>query len=336
MLREKKRILEILYENRIKSLWHFTHIENLRYINRVGGLLSKENLECRNIFCNVKFGGNESSQYFDKKKGNWNKVHLYFTPFTPMAYHKKRSSHIVFIEIDPIVAIKDGVRFTDINSLYKECKSDKGVTGIKLVNFNIINNFQNYNFNEWKKYVQAEILVPYVIRKKYFKSINFVSEASLKLGKEYAKDLDYLFRINKIPFCDFNINKKRYELGLSYIDKIRITETDCGIINSNFKGYDIDALDSSKNYIFNMLIYTKKYEYKDIFGMISNPYYKMVISTEKECIYYDMKYVEDEKYFIWKVPIELEFLREKIAFREISIECSLNYDLWFNRTYNIK
>ncbi len=213
-----REILEVLEQNNIQSLWHFTDIRNLRFIKKFDGLRSKEFLERKDYLRLVVRGGNETSSDLDKKNENWNKISLYCTPYTPFAYIRKKELHLVWIEIDPIVATFEEVYFTDRNATSSEHKRDKGIKGLKLVNFEIINRLPNPLDNDWKTYVQAEALVPHHIPAKYFKAIHFVSEASLKYGEYLWPEKHPPFVINKEPFLD-SYSSIRYP----YVKKVIIT-----------------------------------------------------------------------------------------------------------------
>ncbi len=223
--KEKDEIINYLKKNGINSLWHFTDIRNIEYIEKFGGLRSKEFLEQKDLIDSIFCGGNSLSHDLDKGLGNWNKISLNFTPHTPMAYHKKRETHLIFIEIDLEVASFQDVYFTNCNAtrIINGQKRDKGLRGLKHVNFSIINGPAKPWDPDWKKFVQAEILVPNFIPTDYFKTIYFISEASMELSEKYFKEKKYLLKIEKSIFEDSGSIQFSYVNNL-YISLDKITE----------------------------------------------------------------------------------------------------------------
>lgn len=202
-----EEILEMLKKNNIYSLWHFTDIGNLGYIKKLNGLRSKEFLQNKVGLKNIICGGDELSHRLDKKWGNCDKIHLSFTPYTPMAYNTKKEKdpifgekELVFIEIDIIVATFDDVYFTDSNATSNDHKRKKGIEGLRNVKFEYINMNPNPNDPNWKKYVQAEVLVPNHIPLDYFKRIHFKNEASLRLGESLWEGYHPPFVVNSKIF----------------------------------------------------------------------------------------------------------------------------------------
>jgi hypothetical protein len=183
------RIKQTLEGNGIKILYHFTPISNLKWIAQYGCLLSKENLENKGIFPDIKTGGNELSLQLDRELGNWGKVHVYFCPHTPMAYGQQGQEHIVYVLINPEVAAWENVLFTDTNATRKRDRHRRGqgVEGINLVDFKTIRATLDDGpkpwDRTWHRNVQAEVLVPDEIPLDYIKSIAFISKASLGEGE---------------------------------------------------------------------------------------------------------------------------------------------------------
>lgn len=223
---EKETILKILRDHNIDSLWHFTDIRNLSNIKKFGGLLSKEKLlDEKLLFISVIPGGDIKSIFLDIFLGNWDKISLSLTPHTPMSFHKKRENHLVFIEISPEVATFEGVYFTDRNAtrVRDGQKRDQGVNGLKNVRFEYINCIPRYDDKDWKKYVQAEVLVPNYIPIKYFKKIHFVSKASLELGKYYWGGDSKLFNIDPNIFSDYDKFSKGWVIKFPYLKDVIFT-----------------------------------------------------------------------------------------------------------------
>jgi len=215
-----KRTLE---ENGIKILYHFTPISNLKCIAQYECLLSKEKLENKGIFADIETGGNELSLQLDRELGNWSKVHVYFCPHTPMAYGEQGGKHIVYVLINPEVAIWENVLFTDTNATRKQDghRREQGVEGIKLVDFKTIRGTLGDGpkpwDRTWHRNVQAEILVPDEIPLDYIESIAFISKASLEEGER-------LWVNKKHP--PFKVDRDLFHEGFSCVKDALLTAQD--------------------------------------------------------------------------------------------------------------
>ena len=111
LLREKdlkvnwERYLEILEQNGVTTLYHFTATRNLPQIKKMGGLISWKDAEDQKIEVEV-FGGDSFSRELDSKYGNASFVHLSFCPDHPMSYRlKDTEGGLVWLQINPIVAV---------------------------------------------------------------------------------------------------------------------------------------------------------------------------------------------------------------------------------------
>jgi hypothetical protein len=122
----------------ITALYHFTSVENLPLVSQHQALSSKEVLESNGDWPVPQPGGNERSHALDRQKGNWDFVSLNFTPHTPMAYDKKKVLHLCFMEISTDVAFREGVIFTDSNATYHAHNRGEGMSGLELVNFEMV------------------------------------------------------------------------------------------------------------------------------------------------------------------------------------------------------
>lgn len=233
--------MEKLAKEKINSLWHFTDIRNLPLIRDLGGLRSKQYLADRGCFNKVYPGGNSTSHALDKRIGNWDKISLNFVPHTPMAYKKKPSLHLVFIEINPLIAAVEGVYFTDCNAtrLRNGQNREIGSSGLDSVRFDIIHGPVRPWDGEWVKYVQAEVLVPDVVPIESFKAIHFVSEASLEFGKKLwgGGSCSTLFKVKERTFTDVDRSGQRV-IQFPYVEKVivtsdEVTKENCEKISTN-------------------------------------------------------------------------------------------------------
>jgi hypothetical protein len=190
----------------------------------------------------VLCGGNELSHNLDKINDNWDKVSLNFTPHTPMAYHKKRECHIVFIEIKPEVAAFNGVYFTNCNATRTRNghRREQGLQGLKNVRFDMINGIPRPSDKEWVKYVQAEVLVPNSISLNMINAIHHISIVSKQFGEQLFTKHNLLL-INKKTFSDIDYSNK-WTIEYAHPQK-------CIISNIPVNKDNVDKINDSDYYI---------------------------------------------------------------------------------------
>jgi hypothetical protein len=100
------------------KFYHFTDRKNLPLV-RQHGLLSTSELRSRDLFGNVKTGGDAVSLQSDTAKGTDGYVCLCFTRSHPMAHvamHDERELDPVYLEIDPKVIKLPKVMITNAPS----------------------------------------------------------------------------------------------------------------------------------------------------------------------------------------------------------------------------
>lgn len=170
-----------LTAERLANLFHFTSIENLPGIAAQAALCSKQFLADRGLNATVA-GGNALSQSLDGYHGNADFVNLYFTPYTPMAYWRKRTTHLCWFVLKPSVADIPGVEITDCNAAATGHQQRGGVAGLELLDFTVLRSTPQPGSAKWMKHVQAELLVPTKIPTDFVQEVAFVSRASLEEG----------------------------------------------------------------------------------------------------------------------------------------------------------
>ena len=197
-------ILRKLDREGIQSLYHWTSINNLPGIAQRQAICSKQTLENSELWPLPEPGGNRLSHDLDQREGNWDKVSLNFTPYTPLAYHRKKQYHLCFFVIKVEVAIWQGVLFTDTNAASYAHQRGNGLDGLNLVNFDAIRaNPRPGDREGWHRPVQAEVLVPDKIPLEDVEKIVFVSEASLAEGARLWGEFNQpLFEVDRQYFVD--------------------------------------------------------------------------------------------------------------------------------------
>ncbi len=214
------QIRKTLEENGIEILYHFTAINNLKWLAQYECLFSKEKLEEKGIFPDIETGGNELSHQLDREFENWDKIHIYFCPHTPMAYGKQGGKHIVYILINPEVATWENVLFTDTNATRKQDghHREQGMKGVNLVDFKTIKETLDDGpkpwDRTWHRNVQAEVLVPDEIPLDYIEGITFISRASLEEGER-------LWGNKRHP--PFEVDRGLFHEGFPYVEGALLT-----------------------------------------------------------------------------------------------------------------
>jgi len=162
----------IIIQEGINRLYHFTDRSNLDSIIKYGGLFSWYTCEIKGINIPVP-GGNELSRDLDIRKNIQDYVRLSFNKKQPMLYVAQREGRIInpfFLEISPEVIFFKNTLFSDENAT-----ANSAIIGGKLEDFQRIN-FKFAKSGEWsdeleKKYVQAEVLVKSHIPIKFIKNL---------------------------------------------------------------------------------------------------------------------------------------------------------------------
>ncbi len=158
---------QILDDNGIRYLYHFTDRRNIPSIKRHGGLFSWHYCKKNNITIPCQ-GGDYNSQELDKKYGLEDYVRLSFCNDHPMAYRLQQSgSDIVILKIKADVALLKGTLFSDINAADKLHTHGGELDDLKRVNFNATKrNYVRKDDIDFKPH-QAEVMVKTFVSKKY-------------------------------------------------------------------------------------------------------------------------------------------------------------------------
>ncbi len=113
-----REFVEILEENQITKLYHFTDKSNLASIKSCGGLYSWWAAQQKGIIIS-KPGGVGFGRDLDVRKGLQNYVRLSFNNKNPMLYVAQKEGRVlnpIFLEIDPIVMLLASTLFTKENA----------------------------------------------------------------------------------------------------------------------------------------------------------------------------------------------------------------------------
>lgn len=163
---------QILDDNGILYLYHFTDKRNIPSIKLHGGLYSWHYCKKNNITIPCQ-GGDYDSQELDKKYGLEDYVRLSFCNDHPMAYRLQQSgSDIVILKIKADVALLKGTLFSDINAADKLHTHGGKLEDLKKVNFKATQRkYVSRNDADFKPH-QAEVMVKTFVSKKYIVNLD--------------------------------------------------------------------------------------------------------------------------------------------------------------------
>lgn len=228
---EHAEIEGVLIRNGMPRLFHFTSIENLPTIFRIGAILSKRELERRRIIHQVELGGNLTSRQRDEYYGNDQYVSMSYRPKLPMAYYSEQEQHICYMAISRRVALGEGVKFTDVNAAHHQARRVSGLAGINMVDFSIVKkDYVSRASGELGK-KQAEILVPTSIPSEAIEYVAFRSQASLDEGTRLCLNLDH---------PPFSVHKGYFNFGQQHMFGCHTAALVSGVPRAD--GSDIEQL----------------------------------------------------------------------------------------------
>lgn len=163
---------QVLDNNGIQYLYHFTDKRNIPSIKLHGGLFSWHYCKKNNITIPCQ-GGDYDSQELDKKYGLEDYVRLSFCNDHPMAYRLLQSgSDIVILKIKADVALLKGTLFSDINAADKLHAHGGELEDLERVNFNATQKkYVSRNDADFKPH-QAEVMVKTFVSKEYIVNLD--------------------------------------------------------------------------------------------------------------------------------------------------------------------
>lgn len=168
---------EILSQNRITKLFHFTDRDNLESIIKNGGLYSWKDCEEKGITIPKPGGGGPGSTSWslDERDGLEHYVRVSFTEQHPMMYvamNENRISNPVILEIDPEVIYEDSTRFSDRNATRNGARVGGGLDDFRNIHFKTVKARKHFDLDvDEQPFYQAEVLVKNFIPLKYIRNI---------------------------------------------------------------------------------------------------------------------------------------------------------------------
>lgn len=126
---------QVLEDNDVQFLYHFTAKKNIQSIKRCGGLYSWSYLHKHDIDIPCQ-GGDSLSESLDEKYGLEDYVRLSFCEDHPMSFRlKQMGEDVVVLKIKSDVALLRDVVFSDMNAADKRHKHGKSLSHLRNVDF---------------------------------------------------------------------------------------------------------------------------------------------------------------------------------------------------------
>ncbi len=178
---------DILRNNGITKLYHFTDRRNLKSIVEHGGLVSWGDA-CDRDMSIAAPGGSDTSHSLDRRMGLEYYVRLSFVPDHPMMHVAMNDGRIddpVILEIDPQVAYLGGSKFSDRNAARASAgvKVGDSLSDLRNLRFNLFNKSYFDLDSDEKPYYQAEVLVFHEVPLCYIRNITSVYHGHIDRDK---------------------------------------------------------------------------------------------------------------------------------------------------------
>ncbi|GHT78596.1 hypothetical protein FACS189464_2320 [Bacteroidia bacterium] len=165
---------QVLHDNNITTLYHFTDRANIKSIKRHGGLYSWQYCDNNGIKIS-QTGGNPLSRGLDTKYDLQNYVRVSFIKAHPMMFVAEKRGRIqnpVILTISLDVCNFAQTRFADMNATKKEHRQGENLEDLNRIHFNTVKLPNHFGLDKSEKpYFQAELLVNTWIPIKYITNI---------------------------------------------------------------------------------------------------------------------------------------------------------------------
>lgn len=170
-------IIQVLNDNGIKYLYHFTDRSNIPLIKRYGGLLSWSYCDKHGIRV-PKPGGDQLSRQLDVSRDLQDYVRICFTREHPMKYIAKNDGRItdpVNLIIDIKAACIAGTLYSNKNATIKREHVNIGSTidDLKQIHFRSVKAPTHFDLDDDERsYFQAEIMIKTFLSKKFIVNLD--------------------------------------------------------------------------------------------------------------------------------------------------------------------
>jgi hypothetical protein len=166
---------QVLQQNGISILYHFTDKANLKSIKENGGLYSWQ--YCDRSGIDIPFpGGGTLSRQLDCQYGLQDYVRVSFTEKHPMMFFSKKEGRIqnpVILKISLDVAYFANTRFANMNATKTGHRQGVSLDDLKAIHFETVKLQNHFDLDDSEKsYYQAELLIKTWIPIEYITNIN--------------------------------------------------------------------------------------------------------------------------------------------------------------------
>lgn len=236
----KDEFEQVLKNEGILKLYHFTDFDNLESIIRHGGLYSWADCEEKGIKI-AKPGGSSQSRSLDQRDGLEHYVRLSFTHNHPMKYiamNEGRISNPVVLEIDLETALWKDTLYADRNATRNGANVGGTLNDLKAIRFGLFNRLRRYfdMSEEAKMHYQAEVMVKNFIPLQYITNIgNFGIPIPAQPKKMQAK-IPYTAQITRntptafIFLVDHSVSM--HQMTTLYGEEMTMAEAAARIVNN--------------------------------------------------------------------------------------------------------
>lgn len=187
---EKNKILD---KYGIEYIYHMTHIDNLKNILKYG-LLSHHNDAVRHNIDNPEVNNRRNFYEPIYNKNVHNYVPFYFNPRNAMLYvNKEKQDEIVILAFDRSLIYKQGSLFTDGNASVQGTKFYKDIKDLNKLNWQCLKSKYWNDFEDGKRLMMAEVLVPDNVNIGYLKKIyceNIFIKSRIDNLVQYSLNID--------------------------------------------------------------------------------------------------------------------------------------------------
>ncbi len=231
---------QVLKENRITKLYHFTDFDNLESIIKYGGLYSWADCDEKGIKI-AKPGGSSQSRSLDSRDRLEHYVRLSFAYDHPMQYvamNDGRISNRVVLEIDIETALWVSSLYADRNATKNGANVGGSLDDLKEVRFGLFNRMMRYfdMSEEAKTHYQAEVLVKNFIPLKYITNISNFGISIPAQPKQLQAKIPYTAQITRntptafVFLVDHSVSMQ--QMTTLYGEEMTMAEAAARIVNN--------------------------------------------------------------------------------------------------------
>jgi len=172
---DAQKFMDVILEEQIFKLYHFTDLSNVESIKKRGGLLCWHYCEVYNL--NIPLaGGDQLSRMLDRKYNLHDYVRCSFTRNHPMMHAAMKEGRLrkpVILEIDPRIITFESTKFSNMNATKTGHHRGSEFDDFNKIHFSTVKKKNHFDLSPQEKpYYQAEVMVQTFIPSKYILNLN--------------------------------------------------------------------------------------------------------------------------------------------------------------------